>query len=140
MPEQDKTEAGYAGDRKIVSHAGIPPKTLAPLHLWSAGADRAAIAIPPSREQLELEAKLDLARADWERIAREVGAEQHKADAKSMFADPESVGPPTIRLGSPGAKRMEAAEAAIGVIAGRIAVLERKRDFEMRQWREKHGA
>jgi hypothetical protein len=136
----EKTEDGTLGGRKIVSHAGIPPKTLAPLNVWSAGTDRAALAIPPSREQLELEAKLAIARVDYERVIHDVGAEERRAEAKRSFADVESVGVVIVRAGSPGAERIDAASAAIRVIADRIAILERERDFKMRQWREKHGA
>jgi hypothetical protein len=141
MPEQDKTEAGYGGDRKIVSHAGIPPKTMAPLHLWSAGADRAALAIPPSSEQLELEAKLVVARQNYEKVIGEVAKEERKRVARESFADPDGItGPVVILAGSTGATRIGEAEQQISAIRVQVAKLEAHREFKMRQWREKHGA
>src|SRR5882672_2207508 len=128
--------------KTTIVHQGNPPKFLAAqekgLETWSPGFDRAAIAIPPSPEQLELEAKLETARKTYETVQREVVDAERKRVAKEGFMDPDSVGMILIRSGSAAMARIDAAEADVRAIQSRISALERDRDFRMRQWREKH--
>jgi hypothetical protein len=110
-----------------------------PLHLWSAGVDRAAMAIPPSPEQVALEKELEAARATYGAVVKEVSAKERERVARELFTDPESVGLVVIAAGSPRALEIEAAEQRVRAIQRRIAVLEADRDFKIRAWRDKHG-